>query len=268
FIHRALVIAFQTVLRVAARAVAQPPRRVCADPNYLPYSDRAGNGFENKVAAAIAKYMGRQLTYTWETMRGDGGFDQFVHNTLRAKKCDLIVDVPYAETDISTTRPYYISSYVFVYKKSKNYDLTSMDSPVLHHLRIGYEVDTPAEDGLKLRALTIGAKPFQISETEGLSPGVFVDAIETNQINVGITWEPAIGYYLKAHPDLAVVTVPNSRSQGSPEQYTFPMAMATRDNDKALHDAVDRAIAAHKPQLEGILHTYGVRFFPVEVSSK
>ena len=28
---------------------------VCADPDYLPYSNRAGEGFENKIAGAVAK---------------------------------------------------------------------------------------------------------------------------------------------------------------------------------------------------------------------
>ncbi|MGZ3554174.1 MAG: transporter substrate-binding domain-containing protein [Vulcanimicrobiaceae bacterium] len=252
----------------AAPTVAQPQStlRVCADPAYLPFSDRAGAGFENKIASAVAQEMGRKLVYVWATQRGDGGFDGFVHDTLDANKCDLIVDVPYAMTSVSTTRPYYIASYVFIYKKRNNYDLQSMDSPILHHVKIGYETDTPAMDGLKLRALTIGSRPFQVAETPDESPSAMIDAIEQNQINVGITWQPSIGYYLKSHSDLETIPVPNSRSQGSPEQYTFPMAMATRSNDKALHDAVDRTIATHKADLQAILQRYGVRFFNPEAN--
>jgi len=44
-----------------------------------------------------------------------------------------------------TTQPYYVSSYVFVFKKSKNYDIKSMDSELLKRIMVGYESDTPVE---------------------------------------------------------------------------------------------------------------------------
>lgn len=238
--------------------------RVCADPNYLPFSNSAGQGFENKVAAAVAQDLGRKLVYTWESMRGEGGFGEFLHHTLNAKRCDVVMDVPYAMDGLATTRPYYISSYVFVYKRQKGYDLTSMDSPVLHHVRIGYEADTPAEGGLKMRALTPGALPFEVADHPDESPNVLLDAVDSNRINVGITWEPAIGYYLRNHPDLAVVTVPNTRSQGAPEQYSFPMAMGVRSDDRALRDRLNGAIERHRSQLDAILRNSGVRFFKAE----
>jgi len=238
--------------------------RVCADPNYLPFSNSAGQGFENKVAAATAQLLGRKLVYTWESMRGQGGFEGFVHDTLDARKCDVLVDVPYAMGGVTTTQPYYISSYVFLFKKNKGYDLTSMDSPVLHRVKIGYEADTPAEGGLKLRALTPGNVPFEIGDNAGESPASIIDAIESNRINVGITWEPSVGYFLRSHPELAVVTVPNSRSQGSPEQYSFPMAMGVRPDDSALRNQLDKVISQHRSTFAGILQQYGVRFYQPE----
>jgi mxaJ protein len=197
-------------------------------------------------------------------MRGTGGFEGFIHDTLDAHRCDVLVDVPYAMGGVTTTRPYYTSSYVFVFKKSKGYDLTSMDSPVLHRVKIGYEADTPAEGGLKLRALTPGNVPFEIGDNEGMSPSAILDAIDSNRINVGITWEPSVGYFLRSHPDLAVVTVPNSRSQGSPEQYSFPMAMGVRPDDTALQKQLDKIIAGHRATFASILQQYGVRFYQPE----
>lgn len=263
--HRATwyrILTFVAVLLVAAsaRAVAATPLRVCADPAYLPFSNRAGDGFENKIAQYVARAMGRPLQYTWMSTRGEGGFDQFVQNTLAAGKCDLVVDVPYADSMLLTTKPYYISSYVFIYKKDKGYDLTSMDSPVLHRLKIGYEADTPAANGLKIRALTPGAVPFLVAENDGESPGVIIKAVEDGKISVGITWDPAIGYFVKQHPDLAVVDVPNSRTYGAPEQYTFPMSMAVRQNDKSLQSALNRIIAAHLGALDAILAQYGIHY--------
>ncbi len=240
---------------------AHQPLRVCADPDYMPYSDRAGDGFENKIAAIVGKALGRPVEYYWTPTREADEYGEYLHRTIEAGKCDLLVDVPYGMVQVETTRPYYISSYVFVFKRSAGYDLTSLDSSVLHSVKVGYETETPVEDGLKLRALTIGAKPFMTADDPDASPGRIVNAIESGQINVGLTWDPAVGYFLKAHPDLAVVIIPNARSQGSPEQYSFPMAMATRSNDARLHAEVEHVIATHQAQLTAVLRQYNIRFF-------
>ncbi len=55
--------------------------------------------------------------------------------------------------------------------------------------------------------------------------------------------------------------VPNSRTQGSPEQYVFPMSMATRPGDTTLAPRLERAIEAHKTELTAILTSYGVRLY-------
>src|SRR5438552_3933512 len=114
---------------------------VCADPNYLPFSNRAGGGFENKIAEAVAKALGETVEYTWPSTRGHGGFTQFLSSTLDAKKCDVVMSIPCGSREELTTRPYYTSSYVFVFPKNKKYDLTSMDSPALKSLRVGFERD-------------------------------------------------------------------------------------------------------------------------------
>src|SRR5580658_912602 len=135
---------------------------VCADPDYLPYSNRAGAGFENKIAEAVAKALGETVEYTWSSYRGEGGFPQFLATTLDANKCDLVMNVPYGSRDASTTQPYYTSSYVFVFKKASKYDIRSMDSSVLKQLRIGYEDDTPVEDAVKFRGMYPKSVQFQV----------------------------------------------------------------------------------------------------------
>ena len=44
---------------------AQIPLRVCADPDYMPFSNRAGQGFENKIATEVAHRLGRTVKYVW-----------------------------------------------------------------------------------------------------------------------------------------------------------------------------------------------------------
>src|SRR5438477_12813637 len=52
--------------------------RVCADPNNLPFSNRKGEGFENKIAAMVAADMHRPVEYTWWAERRG-----FFRNTLK-----------------------------------------------------------------------------------------------------------------------------------------------------------------------------------------
>jgi hypothetical protein len=66
---------------------------VWADPDYLPYSNRAGEGFENKVAAVVAHALGENVEYTWASYRGHGGFPQFLSSTLDPKKGDLVMSI-------------------------------------------------------------------------------------------------------------------------------------------------------------------------------
>ena len=242
--------------------------RVCADPDYMPYSNKAGAGFENQIASFIAKAMGAKLVYVYATTRGPGGFDQFVHEQLNAKKCDAVMDVPYASDNVLTSHPYYVSSYVFVFPKAKHYDITSMDSPILKDLKIGFEADTPAENGLKIRTLILHAVPFDSADSPSGSPTELLDAVGS-KVAVGVTWEPAIGYFLRNRPQLTAVAVPNSRSQGSPEQYAFPMSMGVRVGDSATIARLNHAIDAHKGELTAILARNGVRLIkPSELAAQ
>ena len=241
------------LLWVPARALT-----VCADPNYLPYSNRAGEGFENKVASAVAKALGEPLEYTWASHRAHGGFTQFLSTTLDAKKCDVVMSIPYGSREELTTRPYYISSYVFVYPKSKKYNITTMDAPVLKSLKIGFERDTPAEDALKIRGMIPGITvPFDISDEGSESPATMLTALKDGKIDILITWLPAIGAFLRAYPDFEVVAVPNSRALGAPEQYSFPMSMGVREGNDALKKKLDDVIEKHQAELTAILTESG-----------
>ena len=60
--------------------------RVCADPNNLPFSNDAGEGFENRIAELLAHDLDVPLEYRWWAQRRG-----FVRNTLRAGDCDVVI---------------------------------------------------------------------------------------------------------------------------------------------------------------------------------
>src|SRR5436190_6896926 len=101
-------------------AAARPLLRVCADPNNLPFSNARAEGFENRIAALLARDLGADLRYTWWAQRRG-----FVRNTLGAGECDVLVGAPARLQRVLTTTPYYRSSYVFVYRKDRGLSLRS-----------------------------------------------------------------------------------------------------------------------------------------------
>src|SRR5439155_20377910 len=84
--------------------------RVCADPNNLPYSNEKLEGFENKLAELVAKELGAFPTFTWWPDRRG-----CIRNTLRANLSDVVMGVPNGYDQVRWTRPYYRSTYAFVY---------------------------------------------------------------------------------------------------------------------------------------------------------
>jgi mxaJ protein len=268
-VHRLAVppiVAFAALLLAAphssAAVAATAPLRVCADPDYMPFSNRAGEGFENKIAEFVAKSMGRPIEYTWASYRAPGGFSNFLAENLDAKKCDVVVDLPYGDVVDGYTSPYYISSYVFVRKKAQS-PIHSMRSPALRAMKIGFEAGTAPEVALKIAGLTENAVPFHVADSPTASPKSMRQAVEDGKIGVMITWEPAIGYFLKDYANLTAARVPNEPMGPGPpaERFTFVMAMGVRQDDATLKNALDAVVKAKKPQLDAILARYDVKLY-------
>src|SRR6266702_1840196 len=95
---------------------SDPVLHVCADPSSLPQSNDRGEGYENKIAEALARDLGKKVEYTFFPQRMG-----FVRMTLRARdestlkfKCDLIIGVPKGYDITATTKPYMHSIYALV----------------------------------------------------------------------------------------------------------------------------------------------------------
>src|SRR5215217_6761296 len=110
-----LLLAMLAVRPIGAIAAESASLRICADPNNLPFSNRAGEGFENKLAEMVAQRFGKAVVYTWWAQRRG-----FIRHTLKAGDCDLVMGVPAQYDLVETTRPYYQSTYAFVSQTERN----------------------------------------------------------------------------------------------------------------------------------------------------
>ena len=158
-----LLAAPASLLLLAAPAVQARELRVCADPNNMPFSNRAGQGFENKIAEVIAQSVGATLSYTWWAQRRG-----HVRNTLRADLCDLWPGVASGLEMLATTRPYYRSTYVFVTRSDRDLHISSFDDPRLRQLIVGVQMigndaqNTPPTHALARRGIVENVRGYLV----------------------------------------------------------------------------------------------------------
>ena len=90
-------VAYGFALGVSLTACAAPRElRVCADPDNLPYSNRAEQGFENRIATLVAHELGDEIRYYWlPQWRG------YARKTLQQHRCDLIPGIAQAKEESS-----------------------------------------------------------------------------------------------------------------------------------------------------------------------
>src|SRR5918997_2629165 len=92
--------------------VSRDVLRVCGDPANMPFSNKRGEGFENRIAAIVADELKVGLRFYW-LPQGPG----FVRNTLGGGLCDLIVGYAASADPEPNTNPYYRSAFVLVVKR-------------------------------------------------------------------------------------------------------------------------------------------------------
>lgn len=247
-------------LVAGATTSAQPPLRVCADPNNMPFSNQRGDGFENRIAALVARELGRPLNYFWWPQRRG-----FLRHSLEARQCDLVMGVPAQSRGLRVTRRYYRSSYVFVARHDRHLRIDSFDAPALRTLTIGIQVsgddynNPPAAQMLAERHLVQQVRGFTVyGDYSRPDPQRdIVDAVADGRVDIAVVWGPLAGYYAK-HQPTAIDVTPVATPDGAASGVAFDIAMGVRRDDAALGVAVDAVIGRRAAAIRRILHAYGV----------
>lgn len=253
---------------VAARTVqptgggsARTALRVCADPNNLPFSNDRGEGFENRIAALVAREMRRPLTYVWMPQRRG-----FLRNTLTANRCDVVVGVPTQLDMLRTTRPYYRSAYVFVSRRDRQLHLRSFDDPRLAKLRIGIQItgddyaNPPAAQALASRRIIDNVRGYTVygDYSRPNPPRGLIDAVADGRVDVAVAWGPLAGYFAQREPvPLELLPVPQA-DETAFVRFAFDISMGVRKEDAALAQTLNAIIARRQHEIRRILLSYGV----------
>jgi mxaJ protein len=235
---------------------------VCADPNNLPFSNRAGQGFENKLIELLARDLHTRVQYVWWAQRRG-----FARHTLTPAGCDLWPGVASGVKGLKTSHPYYRSTYVFVTRRSSHLQHLSLDDPRLKKLTIGVQLvgydgmNTPPAQALADRGLTQNVRGFMLfgDYAQPNPPAAIIDAVGDGSIDVALVWGPFAGYFAqRAAVPLRLEPV------GATGEWpmAYDIGVGVRKDEDQLRERVDTALRVERSSIGRLLRAYHVPRLP------
>jgi mxaJ protein len=249
----------------ADEAVERKSFRVCSDPANLPFSNQAGEGFENKIAELFAGKIGLPLEYYYFPQRMN-----FVRNTLRFKlpdedyRCDVIMGVPVGFEQVSATPAYFRSTYALVYAKGRKLDGVNSAADLLalgeklKGVRIGVYDRSPGTAWLAHHGIVDSGVPYRmLNARPDFYPGEIIEKdLVAGEIDAAIVWGPVAGYAARRVTGVELVVVPLKSEPGV--KFDFAVAMGVRFGEPGWKRTIETLIAENQAQILQILKEYRV----------
>jgi mxaJ protein len=252
---------------LSSNAADNPPLRICSASDELPYSNKNGDGFENRIAQVLADAMGRKAEFVWY----DKPAIYLVRDQLDKKACDIVIGLDTGDERVLTSKPYYRAPYVFILPKASNLDIQDWDSPDLEKAHnIGIVQDSPAQVMMEKRGLfnrnfsymksLLGFKSKR-NEYVRVPPERLIGDVADGKADLAVGFAPEVARYVKQRGDvLSMVTIPDNatRADGQHVPFHFDQSFGVRKDDKELLSTVDAALEKARPQIEKVLTDEGI----------
>lgn len=228
--------------------------RVCADPANLPMSAMDGSGYENRLAELIASKLELPVQYFW--------FPQtigFVRNSLRAKRCDVVMGYAQGHELVLNTNHYYTSVYVLIVPAEGDLaEVETLGDPALAGRRIGVVAGTPPAAHMARNGLMGMAKPYNLMvDRRHQSPASdMLDDLRAGEIDAAALWGPIGGPLVKSsYPGMKVIPL---FGENSPPRLFFRITMGVRQGEKVWQRRLNSLIRRHKDEIDALLAEAGV----------
>jgi quinoprotein dehydrogenase-associated probable ABC transporter substrate-binding protein len=240
----------------AARKAHFSGLRICADPGNMPLSNRAGDGYENKIAEVLAKALHTQVSYFWRPYIERG----MTRQTFEENECDVLMDVPADYGPVLPTIPIYRTTYVFVSRTDKNLEIKNLDDPRLRELRLGVFELSALREALADHGVVRNVIVHEVSHDADLvpehQPWYQVQQVLDRTLDVAGVWGPFAGWVKTIGG--AAVTIEPTNLMDDDVPMEFSMAIGVRTTNAVLKYALDNALKANRDEISAILVRYGV----------
>jgi mxaJ protein len=234
---------------------------VCADPNNMQFSNRAGEGLENKLAELVASDLDAELRYVWWSQRRG-----WMRETLGEGKCDAWMGVPSGLEAEATTRPYYRSGYAFVSRADDDLGGLTLDDPRLRDLDIGVQLagddgaNPPPADALARRGLTDRIRGFTLyGDNRKADPAAeAVRAVDRGDVDVALVWGPFAGWHAaRSNVPLRLEPVTPVMDQGR-WPMVFDISVGVAKDNQQLRREIDLSLARNQEAVARIVEAFHV----------
>ena len=228
--------------------------RVCADPANMPFSNKAGEGLENKLAELLAAKLDRPVQYTW--------FPQaigFVRQTLRANRCDVIMGYAQGHELVLNTNHYYVSAYAFVTRAdSPLADVDTLSDPRLKEAVLGVTAGAPVTTHAARQGLVGKARPYRLMvDRRHESPAEdMVRDVVAGEIDGALLWGPIAGFFAR-QAEVPMVVTPLLKEEGSPRLF-YRVTLGVRQGELRWKRKLNSLLRRNKDEIDAILTEFGV----------
>lgn len=188
-----------------------------------------------------------------------------IRSTLGAETCDLVRGVPASYELALTTRPYYRSSYVFLWRPDRFEPIASLDDERLRRLRIGLHLigddysNVPPAEALAKRGIIQDIRGYSIyGDYSRLNPPAeLIAATARGDVDVAIAWGPVAGYFAaRERTPLQLAAVHPQRD--GPLTFAFDISVGVRLGDAEFRDRLNRLIEHRGGDIRRLLERYRV----------
>jgi mxaJ protein len=256
-----VAVVLAALLLSSCNLIPQRTLTACADPNNLPFSNKAGQGFENKLAAMIASDLHAQLKYVWWAQRRG-----YVRNTLNEKACDFWPGIGSNVEMVATSRPYYRSTYEFVTRASSNLKGLTLDDPRLKRLKIGVQMvgndasNTPPAHALAARGVIDNVRGYMLygDYSSPNPPAEIVRAVERGDVDVALVWGPLAGYFAAQSPVPLRLEPATPWLANNQWPMQFDISVGVQNGNEKLLKEIDQVLRRRSSEIRKLLASYHV----------
>ncbi|MDN5937658.1 MAG: ankyrin repeat domain-containing protein, partial [Salinisphaera sp.] len=245
-----LTPAQKTAAKRAATSQPIQPLVACADPANMPFSNKNGQGIQNRIMKVLASELDTTVSFFWQPADHRG----MMHRMFDYRDCNLLLGVSASSSRLLETLPVYRSTYVFAYRKDSGIHIDGLDDPDLktHSLAV---VEPSAMRQLLARH---GIKnQLQVVYQLDKEPWKLVQQVAAGTLDIAVVWGPFAGYAkAESSSDNIVLQPANQMSDKIPLEYSVAIGM--RPGDGVLKFALDNALKHSAKQIQAILAEYEV----------